>query len=339
VNRARNRVLSVRYLGPSRAACACALISSAAALTAGTPAQAQTYPVKPVRLVVGFTPGTTVDILARLLGQKFGEQWGQQVVVENQPGASSTIAAANVARATADGYTLLFASTGMVVSQSMYRNLPYDTLKDFAPVSLIARVPNVLVVHPSLPVKDIPGLIALARAKPGQLDYASSGKGSASHLNTELFKAMAKLDIQEIPYKSSAQALADVMSGQVLLNYPSLAATLPQIRAGRVKPLAVNSAQRSPAAPDIPAMAEYLPGYEGSAWYGIVGPRGTSAELVSRLNADILRALKQDDLRQKMATQGAEIVGSTPEVFAREMRDGRERWDTLLRQLNVSVER
>lgn len=318
---------------------AAALISCAVALTASAQVPPQSYPSKPVRLVVGFTPGTTVDILARLLGQKLAEQWGHQVNVENQPGASSTIAAGNVARASADGYTLLFASTGMIVSQSMYRNLPYDTLKDFTPVSLVARVPNVLVVHPALPVKDIPDLIKLARSRPGQLNYASSGKGSASHLNTELFKAMAKLDITEIPYKSSAQALTDVMSGEVLLNYPSLAAVMPHIRAGRVKPLAVNGAQRSPAAPDIPAMAEFLPGYEGSSWYGIVVPRNTPAELVARLNGDIVRALKQDDLRQRMASQGAEVVGSSPEQFASEMREGRDRWDGLIRQLKISVDR
>jgi tripartite-type tricarboxylate transporter receptor subunit TctC len=316
------------------------MLRCAIALLALAPpaALAQSFPAKPVRLVVGFTPGTTVDILARLLGQKLTEQWGQQVIVDNMPGASSTIAAANVARASGDGHTLMFASTSVIVSPSMYRKLPYDVQRDFAPVTLVALVPNVLVVHPTLPVKDIRGLIALAKARPGQLSYASSGKGSASHLNTELFKAMAKVDIVEIPYKSSAQALTDVMTGEVLLNYPSLAAALPHIRAGRVKPLAVSGAKRSQAASDIPAMAEFLPGYEASAWYGIVAPAGVPAQLVARLNADVVRALRQDDLGKRMASQGAEVMGSTPEEFAKYMREGREKWDRLIRQLNIPIQ-
>lgn len=320
------------------------IVSLALAAFSAAHAQAPTagpgpgFPVKPVRLVVGFTPGTTVDILARLLGQKLSEQWGQQVIVENQPGASATIAAANVARASGDGYTLHFAATSFVVSSSMYRKLPYDVQKDFAPVTLVAFVPNVLVVHPTLPVKDMRGLIALAKSRPGQLSYASSGKGSASHLNTELLKAMAKVDILEIPYKSSAQALSDVMSGEVLLNYPSLPAALPQIRSGRVKALAVSGAKRSQAAPEIPAMSEFLPGYEASGWYGVIAPGTTPAQLVSRLNADIVRALKQEDLRQKMSSQGAEVRGTTPEEFAQYMREGREKWDRLIRQLNIPIE-
>jgi tripartite-type tricarboxylate transporter receptor subunit TctC len=307
-------------------------------VTSAALAQLTAFPQKPVRLVVGFTPGTTVDILARMLGQKLGEQWGQQVIVDNQPGAASTIAAASVARAPGDGHTLFFAATSFIVSPSMYRKLPYDVQKDFVPVSLVALVPNVLVVHPSLPVKDVRGLIALAKARPGQLDYASSGKGSASHLNTELFKAMAQIDIREIPYKSSAQALTDVMTGEVLLNYPSLAAALPHVKSARVKALAVSGAKRSAAAPEIPSMAEFLPQYEASAWYGIVAPAATPRDLITRLNADIVRALRQDDMRQRMVNQGAEVGGTTSEEFARYMREGREKWDRLIRQLQIPVE-
>jgi tripartite-type tricarboxylate transporter receptor subunit TctC len=314
------------------------IVAAAAALLAAAAAAAQDYPVKPVRMVVGFTPGTTVDILARLLGQKLGEGWGQQVIVENVPGASSTIAAGNVARAAGDGYTLFFASTSVVVSPSLYKKVPYDPARDFAPVTLVATVPNVLVVHPTLPVKDIRGLIALARARPGQLNYASSGKGSASHLNTELFKAMAKVDIVEIPYKSSGQALTDVMSGEVLLNYPSLAAALPHIRAGRVKALAVSGASRSAAAPEIPAMAEFLPGYEASGWYGILAPASTPAPLVGRLNRDVVQALRAPDLREKMVQQGAEIAGGSPEAFAQYMREARDKWDRLIRQLGIPAQ-
>lgn len=300
-------------------------------------ARAQNYPVKPVKMVVGFTPGTTVDILARLLGQKLGEVWGQQVIVENVAGASSTIAAAAVARAPADGYTTMFASTGVIVSQSMYKKLPYDVTRDFAPVTLVALVPNVLVVHPTLPVRDIRGLIALAKSRPGQLNYAHSGKGSASHLNTELFKAMAKIDIVEIPYKSSAQALTDVISGEVLLNFPSLAAVLPHIHSGRVKPLAASGAKRSQALPDVPAMAEYLPGYEASGWYGVLLPKNTPAQLVTRLNQDIVRVVNLPDVKERMSTQGAEVVGSSPEEFSKFMLEGRQKWDNLIRQLNIPL--
>jgi tripartite-type tricarboxylate transporter receptor subunit TctC len=316
-------------------ACGLAALMLVASLPA---AQAQAYPTKPVRLVVGFGPGTTVDILARLTGQKLSEIWGQQVIVENQPGASSTIAAANVARAAGDGYTLLFGSTALIVSPSLFKKLGYDLARDFTPVSLVALVPNVLVVHPSLPVKNIRGLIALAKAKPGQLNYSSSGKGSASHLNTELFKAMAGIDIVEIPYKSSAQALIDVMSGEVLMNYPSLAAALPHIRAGRVRALAVSGAKRSQAAPEVPSMAEYLPGYEASGWFGVLVPSAVPSELVKRLNADIVRVVNMPDLRGKMESQGADVVGSTPEEFARYMREGRERWDNLIRKLDIPLQ-
>lgn len=298
---------------------------------------AQDFPAKPVRMVVGFTPGTTVDILGRLLAQRLGERWGQQVVVENIPGASSTIAAAAVARAPGDGHTMMFASTGVIISQSMFKKLPYDVTRDFAPVTLVAMVPNVLVVHPALPVRDVRDLIKLATSRPGELSYSHSGKGSASHLNTELFKAMAKVDIAEIPYKSSAQALTDVMGGDVLLNYPSLAAVLPHVRSGRVKALAVSGAKRSAALPDVPAMAEFLPGYEASGWYGVLLPAGTPAALVSRIHKDIVAVLESKDVAEKMSAQGAEVMGSSSEDFARFMREGRDKWDTLIRKLNIPL--
>jgi tripartite-type tricarboxylate transporter receptor subunit TctC len=297
--------------------------------------EAQNYPTKPVRLIIGFTPGTTVDILGRLLAQRLGETWGHRLVVENMPGASSTIAAAAVARAPADGYTMMFASTAFIVSQSLYKKLPYDGERDFEPITLVAMVPNVLVVHPTLPVRDIRGLIALARSRPGELNYAHSGLGSASHLNTELFKVMAKVDILPIPYKSSAQALTDVMSGEVLLNYPSLAAVLPHVQARRVKPLAVSGAKRSQALPDVPAMAEFLPGYEASGWYGVVVPAKTPDTIVAKLNQDIVRVLNFPDVKEKMTLQGAEVVGSSAAEFRHYMREGRERWANLIQQLNV----
>lgn len=314
---------------------AAAVAVSSLAVLSAQPAAAQNYPTKPVRLIIGFTPGTTVDILGRMLAQRLGETWGQRVVAENMPGASSTIAAATVARAPADGYTMMFASTAFIVSQSLYKSLPYDGVRDFEPITLVAMVPNLMVVHPTLPVKDIRGLIELAKARPGDLNYAHSGLGSASHLNTELFKAMAKVNIQPIPYKSSGQALVDVMSGEVLLNYPSLAAAIPHVQAGRVKPLAVSGAKRSQALPKVPAMAEYLPGYEASGWYGVIVPAKTPANLVTRLNQDIVRILNIPDVREKMTRQGAEVVGSTPQEFSQYMRDGRQKWARLIQELNV----
>lgn len=317
---------------------------SAAVIAAGsfaisftTPVGAQNYPAKPVRMIIGFTPGTTVDILGRLLAQKLGEAWGQRVVADNLPGASSTIAAAAVARAPADGHTMMFASTGFIVSESLYKKLPYDGIRDFEPVTLVATVPNVLVVHPTLPVKDIRELIALAKARPGELNYAHSGLGSASHLNTELFKAMARVDIVPVSYKSSGQALVDVMSGEVLLNYPSLAAVLPHVKARRVKPLAVSGAKRSQALPAVPAMAEYLPGYEASGWYGVIVPARTPAAIVTRLNQDIVRILKTPDVNELMTRQGAEVVGSTPAEFSEIMREGRRKWAKLIQDLKIPV--
>jgi tripartite-type tricarboxylate transporter receptor subunit TctC len=300
-------------------------------------AQAQNYPVKPVRLVVGFTPGTTVDFLGRLVAQKLGEVLGQQVIVDNKPGASSTIAAAIVARAPGDGYTLLFCSTGTIFSQFIYKNLTYDLKRDFAPVVLVAMVPNVLVVNPSLPVRDIRGLIELAKAKPGQLNYSHSGKGSASHMSSELFKAMANADIRDIPYKSSAQALTDVLSGEVLFNYPSCAAAVPHVRSGRVRALAVSGANRSQALPDVPAMAEFLPGYEASGAFSILAPQSTPAGLVARLNKEIVSIVNTPDMKEKMASQGAEVVGSSPEELANFMREAQDKWGKLVKQLNIPL--
>lgn len=320
-----------RLFQPGAAAAAALIACTGAAL-------AQDYPARPVRVVVGFTVGTTTDILARLIGQKLGETWGQQVIVDNTPGAGGTIAAASAARAAPDGYTLLLAATSFIVSPSLYGKLQYDPVRDFAPVSLIALVPNVLVVHPSLPVKNVRDLVALARSQPGKLDYASSGKGSASHLNTELFKAMAGVDVVEIPYKSSAQALTDVISGQVTMNYPSLAAALPHIRSGRVKALAVSGARRSSAAPAVPSMAEYLPGYDAAGWYGFLAPAGTPKGIVTGLNRDVVKVVRLPDVKEKMSSQGAEVVGSTPEEFAAAMKAGRDKWDRLIKRLGIRIE-
>lgn len=309
--------------------------SLACAAAVSIQVSAQEFPTRPVRIVVGFAPGTAVDVFGRIIGQKLTEMWGQQVLVENIIGASSMLAASNVARSQPDGHSMLFTSTALVVSPSLFRKLPYDLDRDFAPVTLLAEMSNALLMHPALPVKDVKGIIALARSRPGQLHYASAGTGSAGHLGMELMKSMAKIDIVEVPYKLSSQALSDTMSGEVALFYPSLPTGMPHIKSGRLKAIAVSGAKRSQAVPDVPSMAEYLPGYEASAWYGVLVPSATPREVAAKINRDMLRALQIADTRQKMEAQGAEVVGTSAEVFAKYMREGRDKWDRLIKSLNI----
>ena len=290
------------------------------------------YPVKSIRIVSPASGGGS-DFVARLLAPKMSESLGQQVIVDNRGAISAEI----VAKAAPDGYTLHVNGPPLWVMPLM-RTTAWDAQRDFVPVSLAVISPSILAVHPSLPVNTVRDVIAIAKARPGQLNYAAGTIGAAPHLAGELFKSMAGVNIEEIPYKSSAQALTDVMSGEVLLNYPSLAAVLPHIKSGRVKGLAVSGAKRSQAIPEIPAMAEFLPGYEASGWYGIIVPSSAPAQLVARLNGDIVRVLGVEDTKQKMASQGAEVVGSSPDEFAKYMREGREKWDRLIRQLNIPIQ-
>lgn len=326
----RSRVRRAALLG---AACVLALGSIGAA-------SAQTYPTRPVRMLVGFTPGTTTDIIARILATRMSEPLGVQVVVENMPGVGGNLAGAAAARAPADGYTVLLGGTSLIVSPYLYRKLPYDPPRDLVPAGAIATVPNVLVVHPSLPVRDLKALIALAKAKPGGLDYSSSGKGSAGHLSMELLKSMAGVDILEVPYKSSAQALSDVVGGQIAMNFPSLAAAMPQIRAGRVRALAVSGSKRSGGAPEIPTVAEAggLPGYEANGWYGLFVPTGTPREVIGRINAEMVRTVQRPDVRERLAAQGADVSGNRPEEHAEVMKSAGERWSKLIAQLGLRLD-
>ncbi len=303
-------------------------------------AYAQGYPVRPVRIIVPFSAGSGSDVFARTLGPKFTEAWGQQIVVENREGAGGMIGAEAVAKATPDGYTLLLAATPWAVSPSLYAKPPYDPLRDFAPVGRIGFVPSVLVVHPSMPVNDITHLIKLARAKPGQLDYSSSGKGAPSHLFVEYMKAMAKVDIVEVPYKITAQALTDVIGGQVMMNLPILAAALPHIRGGRLKALAVTSAARAAAAPDIPAMGESseLRGYHAAQWQGLVAPAGTPPDIIARVNAELNRALLLPDVKQRIGNLGVEFAPAAPEQFAADIRADTAKWNKLIRTLAIRLD-
>jgi len=287
-------------------------------LVAGAMPLARAFPEKPVRFVVGFTPGGPSDILARALGQKLAERWGQQVVVENRPGAGGNLAAEAVAKSPPDGYTWLLGNNSILATNhALYRKLAYDPVKDFAPVALVAVQPNILVVHPDVPAKSLAELIGLARKSPGKLNYASSGAGAAAHLAGELFKTMAGVDIVHVPYKGAQPALTDVVAGQVQLMFATSASAIPYMKQGRLRALAVTTAQRSPSVPELPTVAEAgLPGFEATTWHGVVVPSATAGSIVQKLNQDINAVLKEKDLSERLAGLGAEILTGTARDFA-----------------------
>ncbi len=293
-----------------------------------------------MRFVVGFTPGGPSDILARALGQKLGERWGQQVVIENRPGAGGNLAAEAVARSAPDGHTWLLGNNSILATnESLYSRLAYDPVKDFAPVALVAIQPNILVVHPSLPVFSVQDLIAFAKANPGTLNYASSGSGAAAHLAGELFKAMAGVEMVHVPYKGAQPALTDVIAGQVQLMFATSASVLPYIKAGRLRGLAVTTAHRSASVPDLPTVSEAgLAGFEATTWHGVVVPSGTPAALVGRLNEEINSVLNQKDLRERFAGLGAEVASGTPRDFADYIAREIPKWSKVVRDSGARAE-
>jgi len=299
-----------------------AAIVCGAALAVWAVARAEAFPEKPLRFIVGFTPGGPSDIIARALGQKLSEAWTQQVVIENRPGAGGNIAAEAAAKSAPDGYTWLLGNNSILATNpSLYTRLAYDPVRDFAPVALVAIQPNILVVNPAVPATTVRELIALAKAKPGQLNYASSGAGAAAHLAAELFKAMAGVDMVHVPYKGAQPALTDVIAGQAQLMFATSASAIPYIKAGRLRALAVTTSRRSGSVPDLPTVSEAgaesgLRGFEAVTWHGVVVPRATPAPLVERLNADILRALAARDLRERLESLGAELASGSPRDFA-----------------------
>ena len=292
-------------------------VVSVLALSAAV-AHAEGFPEKPVHFIVGFTPGGPSDIIARALGQKLSERWPQQVVIENRPGAGGNIAAEAAARSVPDGYTWLLGNNSILATnQSLYRTLAFDPQRDFAPVALVAVQPNILVVNPAVPATTVKELIALARSRPGQLNYASSGAGAAAHLAAALFCAMAGVEMVHVPYKGAQPALTDVVAGQAQLMFATSASAIPYIKAGRLRALAVTTSQRSSGVPDLPTVSEAgLPGFEAITWHGVVVPRATPAPLVARLNADILQALRSRDLRERLESLGAELAPGSPQDFA-----------------------
>ncbi len=303
-------------------------------------ASAQAYPTRSIRLVVPFPAGGTTDILARAAAQKLTESMGQSVVVDNRPGAAGNIGADIVAKSAPDGYTLLMGTVGThAINASLYSKMPYDHVKDFTPIVLVAGVPNVLVVNPAVPVNSVGDLINLAKAKPGSINFASSGSGTSIHLSGELFKTMAGVDMTHVPYKGSSPALTDLMGGQVQVMFDNLPSSLPQIKAGKLRAVAVTSVKRAPALPDVPTIAESgLPGFEASSWFGILGPAGTPANVVSRINAEVNKWLQSPEAREHLLAQGAESAGGTPERFAAHIRAETDKWAKVVKASGAKVD-
>jgi tripartite-type tricarboxylate transporter receptor subunit TctC len=316
-----------------------AALGALALLLAGG-AWAQAYPVKPIRLVVPFPAAGTTDILAREVAQRLSVSFGQSVIVDNRPGAAGNIGSDLVAKSAPDGYTLLMGTVGThAINPSLYTKMPYNHVKDFVPIVLVAGVPNVLEVTPSLPVNSVADLIKLAKEKPGQLNFASSGSGTSIHLSGELFKTMAGVDIVHVPYKGSSPAVTDLMGGQVQLMFDNLPSSLAQIKAGKLRAIAVTSAQRSPTLPNIPTIAESgLPGFEASSWFGLLAPAGTPAAVVARINADVNQWLQTAEAKEKLLAQGAVPAGGTPEQFAAHIRAETEKWAKVVKVSGAKVD-
>jgi len=315
---------------------ACAL----AALALSAAAHAQVYPAKPLRMIVAYPPGGGTDIVGRMLAQKLGESLGQSGGVENRGGASGNIGTELAARAVPDGYTILMGNVAPnAINVSLFKDLPFDPVADFAPVSLVASTPNILVVHPSTPARTVKEVIALAKAKPGTLNFASAGMGSSSHLAGELFRILAGADIVHVPYKGAGPAMVDVLSGQVQLYFATMPAAMPHVKPGKLAPVAVTSARRSQALPDLPTVAESgVPGYEASTWYGVLAPAHTPSAVVARLHGDIAKILGDAALHARLADQGFDPVGSSPEEFGAYIKSEILKWGKVIRDAGIRPE-
>ena len=298
------------------------------------------FPSKPIRIVVPFPAGGTTDILARAVAQKLTETMGQTVVVDNRPGAGGNIGAELVAKSPPDGYTLLMGTVGThAINASLYAKMPYDHVRDFAPVILVAGVPNVLVVNPSVPANNVQELIAYIKANPGKVNFASSGSGTSIHLAGELFKTMAGVSMTHVPYKGSAPAVTDLLGGQVQLMFDNLPSALPQIKAGKLRALAVTSAQRASALPDVPTVAEAgLPGFDATSWFGLLAPAGTPKDVVAKLNAEVAKWLASPEAREKLASQGAIAAGQSPEDFTRHIAAETAKWQKVVKESGAKVD-
>lgn len=317
------------------AACiACAMLSSTA-----TGVLAQAWPAKPVRIVVPSSAGGGTDIVARILAPDLSKRLGQQVVIDNRPGAGTMIGIDVVAKSPGDGYTLLMGLSTLAINSALYKKVPYDPVKDFAPITVTTSSASILVVHPSIPVRTLKEMIAFARARPGQLNYASAGTGTFPHMTYELFLSTAKLKMTHIPYKGTGPAMIDMIAGQVVSMAATMITGMPHIRAGRLRPLGITSLTRSEVAPDIPTVSEAgLPGFDATQWYGLLAPANTPKDIVNRLHADMMQVLQSPDVKKRFALDAVDTVGNTPEEFSRHIRNELEKWAKVAREAGIKPE-
>jgi tripartite-type tricarboxylate transporter receptor subunit TctC len=318
----------------------CNVFCALAALASVSQVHAQAYPTRPVRLIIPFSAGGAADVPGRILADRLSPVLGQQLVIENRPGAGSTIGAESAARAAPDGYTLFMISNTHFVSAGLYKKLAYDSLNDFTPITQITSAPNVLIVHPSLPAKNVKELIALAKSRPGQINYASSGNGSTQHLTGALFSKMAGINMTHIPYRGSGPVTADLLAGQVQVGFPGIAGMLPHIKSGRLRALGVTSSKRSPELHDVPTIAEAgVKGYEMVAWFGIAGPKGLARELQMRLHGDLLKVLKTPEMQKALANAGQQVAyQERPEQFYDFMKVEAAKWAKVVQESGAKVE-
>lgn len=311
-----------------------------AGLLGGTSALAQAYPTKPVTIIVPFAAGGTTDILARIIGQALTAELGQSVVVDNRAGAGGNIGGQAAAKATPDGHTLFMGTVGThAINASLYKKMPFDPVKDFAPLTRVANVPNLLVANPAQPYKSVKDLIAYAKANPGKVNFGSSGNGSSIHLSGELFKSLAKVDMQHVPYKGSAPAVTDLLGNQIGIMFDNMPSAIQHVRSGKLVPLAVTTAKRSPELPNVPTIAEAgVPGYEATSWFGMFAPAGTPAPVLAKLNAAIVKVLAQPDVKKKINEQGAEVYSETPEQFAAFIQAESVKWGKVVKESGASLD-
>jgi tripartite-type tricarboxylate transporter receptor subunit TctC len=309
------------------------------ALACAAGAHAEPYPSKPIKIIVPFAVGGIADTLGRSIGAKLTEAWGLPVVIENKAGAGGNIGADAVAKSPPDGYTLVMGNIGThAVNQSLFKSMPYDTLKDFVPIAHVLDAEGLLVVNPSVPAKTVPELIELAKAQPGRMTYASGGLGTTSHLAGELFKSMAKVDIVHVPYKGNSPAITDLVGGQTQMIFATMPTVLPMVKAGRLRAIAVIGPQRASALPEVPTVAESLPGFEVSNWIGLFAPAGTPPEIVARLNAEVQKIMRSPEIEKRLETEGAKFIPTTPQSFAAFQRAEADKWARAIREAGIKVE-
>jgi tripartite-type tricarboxylate transporter receptor subunit TctC len=301
-------------------------------------ARAQAYPAKPVRFIHGYTPGGSADITCRLIGQWLSERFGQQFVIESRPGAGSNIGTEAVVRAPADGYTILLVAPANAINATLYAKLPYDFMRDIAPVANVIRFPNIMEVTPSLPVKTVPEFIAYARANPGKINFASSGNGSTIHMSGELFKMMTGVSMIHVPYRGAAPALTDLVGGQVQVMFDNAPSSIEFVRTGQLRPLAVTTAKRSEVLPDLPTVGDFVPGYESSAWYGVGVPRNTAPDIIEALNREINAGLTDPKLKARFAELGAATIPGSPGDFGRLVADETEKWGKVVKFAGIRAD-